>query len=160
MNRLSPHQALAASAGELAALPGETLYQLQQDAADLLALTQAIVERTAHALAVKYAGRAHAMRQAAGRDTGVVHFEDGGVRITADLPERIEWDQRRLAEIVRRLLAHGSDLTAAVDLHYHVPETHYCAWTAPLQQMFAPARIRSLGEPNFRLARLSERSET
>lgn len=41
--------------------------------------------------------------------TGVVHFDDGTVRITADLPKRIEWDQKKLTDIVRRIIASGED---------------------------------------------------
>ena len=105
MNRIPPDQALATPAGELAALASESLFQLKNDAADLLAMAKAIDQHVDRALDLKYADRAHQLRLAAGKDTGVVHFDDGHVRITADLPKKVDWDQKRLAEITRRIAA-------------------------------------------------------
>lgn len=44
MNRISPDEVLTTPAGELAALASESLFQLKNDAADLLAAAKAIVE--------------------------------------------------------------------------------------------------------------------
>ena len=82
MNRISPDEVLTTPAGELAALASESLFQLKNDAADLLAAAKAIVEHVDRALDLKYADHAHQLRLAAGKDTGVVHFDDGHVRIT------------------------------------------------------------------------------
>src|SRR5690606_8814106 len=49
------------------------------------------------AVALKYGDRAHATRQAAGKDTGTVRFDDGAVTVIADLPKRVDWDQDKLA---------------------------------------------------------------
>lgn len=84
MSRPTPDQVLATPAGDLAALQSEVLFQLKNDAADLLSVARAIVEHIDRALDLKYADRAHALRLVAGKDTGVVHFDDGNVRITAD----------------------------------------------------------------------------
>ena len=89
---LTPDQVLAVPAGELAGQSSESLFQLKNEAADLLAATKAIVEHLDRALELKYAERAQALRLAAGKDTGVVHFNDGHVRISADLPKRIDWE--------------------------------------------------------------------
>lgn len=105
MNRISPDEVLTTPAGELAALASESLFQLKNDAADLFAAAKAIVEHVDRALDLKYADRAHQLRLAAGKDTGVVHFDDGHVRITADLPKRVDWDQTRLAEITSHQVA-------------------------------------------------------
>ena len=101
MSRLTPDQVLATPAGELAALQSDALFQLKIDATDLLSAAKAIVEHIDRALELKYADRAQTLRLATGKDTGVVHFDDGHVRITADLAKRVEWDQQRLADIVR-----------------------------------------------------------
>ena len=123
MNRISPDEVLTTPAGELAALASESLFQLKNDAADLLAAAKAIVEHVDRALDLKYADRAHQLRLAAGKDTGVVHFDDGHVRITADLPKKVDWDQTRLAEITRRIAANGDDpsdnrISAVVSLKF------------------------------------------
>ena len=156
MNRLAPDQVLATPVGDLAQLPAETLFQLKNDAAELLTAARAIAEHVDRALELRYADRAHALRLAAGKDTGVVHFDDGGVRITADLPKRVEWDQKRLAEIVRRIAAGGEDPTQYVEVSYRVSETKFNAWPETLKSAFAPARTLKPGKPGFRLALVSE----
>lgn len=156
MSRLTPDQVLATPAGELAALQSEALFQLKNDAADLLSVARAIVEHIDRALELKYADRAHALRLAAGKDTGIVHFDDGHVRVTADLPKRVEWDQRRLAEVVRRIANGGEDPTEYVEISYRVSETKFNAWPESLKSAFAPARTLKTGKPGFRLALMKE----
>lgn len=156
MSRLTPDQVLATPAGDLAALQSDALFQLKNDAADLLSAAKAIVEHIDRALGLKYADRAHALRLAAGKDTGVVHFDDGLVRVTADLPKRIEWDQQRLAEVVRRIANGGEDPAEYVEISYRVSETKFNAWPESLKSAFAPARTLKTGKPGFRLALMKE----
>ena len=156
MSRLTPDQVLPTPAGELAALQSEALFQLKNDAADLLSAAKAIVEHLERALDMKYADRAHALRMAAGKDTGVGPFDGGRVRVTADLPKRVEWDQKRLAEIVRRIAEGGEDPAEYVETAYRVSETKFNAWPESLKSAFAPARTLKTGKPGFRLALLEE----
>ena len=156
MSPLTPDQVLAVPAGELAQQPSEALFQLKNDAADLLAATRAIVEHLDRALELKYAERAQALRLAAGKDTGVVHFDDGHVRISADLPKRVDWDQRVLAVIVDRMTEAGDDPTEYVDIGYRVSETKFNAWPEGIKRAFVPARTLKTGKPSFRLALLEE----
>ncbi len=156
MSRLTPDQVLATPAGELAALQSDALFQLKIDATDLLSAAKAIVEHIDRALELKYADRAQTLRLATGKDTGVVHFDDGHVRITADLAKRVEWDQQRLADIVRRIADSGDDPAEYVDVAYRVSETKFNAWPESLKSAFAPARTLKTGKPGFRLALLEE----
>lgn len=156
MSALAPDQVLAVPAGELAAQPSESLFQLKNDAADLLAATKAIVEHLDRALELKYADQAQALRLAAGKDTGVVHFDDGRVRISADLPKRVDWDQRVLAVIVDRMIEAGDDPTEYVEIGYRVSETKFNAWPEGIKRAFVPARTLKTGKPSFRLALLEE----
>jgi hypothetical protein len=156
MSALTPDQVLAVPAGELAAQPSEALFQLKNDAADLLAATKAIVEHIDRALDLKYAERAQTLRLAAGKDTGVVHFDDGRVRVTADLPKRVEWDQTTLAVIVDRITEAGEDPTEYVEIDYRISETKFNAWPEGIRKSFVAARTLKTGKPSFRLALLSE----
>ena len=156
MNRISPDEVLTTPAGELAALGSESLFQLKNDAADLLAAAKAIVEHVDRALDLKYADRAHQLRLAAGKDTGVVHFDDGHVRITADLPKKVEWDQALLANLEARIAANGDNPREYIDVSYRVSETKFSAWASALREQFIPARTVKVGKPSFRLALLSE----
>ena len=152
MNQLTPHQVLAMPAGDLALQTSESLFQLKNDAADLQALAKAVVDHLDRALDLKYSKQAHAMRLAAGKDTGVVHFEDGHVQVTADLPKKVEWDQKKLADLVRRMTANGDNPAEYVEISYRVSETKFNAWPETLKSAFAPARTLKTGKPDFRLA--------
>ena len=156
MSHLTPDQVLATPAGELAQQSGESLFQLKNDAADLLAAAKAIVEHIDRAVDLKYAQRAHELRLAAGKDTGVVHFDDGQVRITADLPKKVEWDQAKLGDITRRIAANGEDPAEYVEISYRISETKFNAWPETLKSAFAPARTLKTGKPGFRIALIQE----
>lgn len=156
MSHLTPDQVLATPAGELAERSGESLFQLKADAADLLAAAKAIVDHVDRALDLRYAQRAHQLRLVAGKDTGVVHFDDGHVRITADLPKKVEWDQAQLTDITRRIAASGEDPGEYVEISYRISETKFNAWPETLKSAFAPARTLKTGKPGFRLALIQE----
>lgn len=156
MNQLTPHQVLAMPAGDLALQTSESLFQLKNNAADLQALAKAVVDHLDRALDLKYSKQAHALRLAAGKDTGVVHFDDGHVQVTADLPKKVEWDQKKLADLVRRMTANGDNPAEYVEISYRVSETKFNAWPETLKSAFAPARTLKTGKPGFRLALLQE----
>jgi len=114
------------------------------------------LEHIEHAIDVRYAQQAKALRLAQGKDTGVVHFDDGKVRVTADLPKKVEWDQKLLSELVARIAAAGDNPVEFVDTSYRVSETKYQAWQESLRSQFTPARTVKVGKPTYRLALLSE----
>lgn len=153
---MKPDAILATPVGELAACSAEALFELKSGAADLLASAKAVVEHIDYALAVRYAERARLLRTAAGKDTGTVHFDDGGVRVTADLPKKVEWDQARLAALVARIAAAGDNPAEFIETSYRVSETKYQAWQESLRSQFTPARTVKVGKATYRLALLSE----
>jgi len=148
------HHLLATPASDLAAQSSESLFRMKSDAADLLAAAKTVVEHIDRAVDLKYAHRAHQLRMLAGKDTGVVNFDDDQVRITADLPKKIEWDQKQLADIARRIAASGDDRSQYVDITYRISETKFNAWPDSLKSAFVPARTLRTGKPGFRLALL------
>ena len=156
MNPLTPDQILAIPAGDLARQSSDALFQLKSSSAELLAAAKSIVEHVERALDLKYAERAHQLRLAAGKDTGIVHFDDGLVRISADLPKKVDWDQTRLAEISKRIAANGDDPAEYVEISYRVSETKFAAWPESLKSVFAPARTLKTGKSGFRLALIQE----
>lgn len=143
-------------ATELAAFDARSLFQLKTHAADRLATAKAEVDHIEHALNLKYAERAKHLRLVAGKDSGVVHFDDGDVRITADLPKKVEWDQTLLANLEARIAANGDNPREYIDVSYRVSETKFSAWAVALREQFIPARTVKVGKPSFRLALLSE----
>jgi hypothetical protein len=156
MSNLAPDQILATQVSVLAEQSSASLFQLKHDANALLATAKALMEHIEQALNLKYAERAQQLRLAAGKDTGIVHFDDGRVRITADLPKKIEWDQAILADITQRIAANGDDPSEYIEISYRVSEAKFNAWPDSLKSVFVPARTLKTGKPGFRLTLLKE----
>lgn len=152
----STQPVMAMPASQLAELDAKALCHLKSRAAERLLAAKAEVEHLDHALELKYAEPAKRLRLAQGKDSGIVHFDDGDVRITADLPKKVEWDQAQLAALVARITAAGENPAQYVEISYRVSETKFNAWPESLRSQFIPARTLKAGKPAYRLALLSE----
>jgi hypothetical protein len=152
----TPEQVLATPAGTLAQQPAELLFSFKTSAADLLTDAKSLCDHIDQAIDFKWNERARFLRHEVDKDTGVVHFDDGNVRITADLPKKIEWDQTRLAEITRRISESGEDPKQYVEITFRVSETKFNAWPETLKSSFNAARTVKTGKPSYRLALIKE----
>ena len=152
----TPEQVLATPAGTLAQQPAELLFSFKNSAADLLTDAKSLCDHIDQAIDFKWNERARFLRHEVDKDTGIVHFDDGNVRITADLPKKIEWDQTRLAEIVRRISESGDDPKQYVEITFRVSETKFNAWPDTLKSSFNAARTVKTGKPSYRLALIKE----
>ena len=117
------------------------------------------LEHIERALDMRYAQRAKALRLDQGKDTGVVHFDDGEVSVTADLPKKVEWDQATVARLVANIVACGDDPSQYVEISYRISETKFNAWPDSLKKPFSAARTVKVGKPSYRLALLSKGGE-
>lgn len=93
-----------------------------------------------------------AARQEAGKDFGVVHLNDGPLRVTVDVPKRVSWDQSQLAAIARRIAAAGERIEDYLDVEFSVSEARFNNWPTALRKQFEAARTVKHGKPSFRLA--------
>jgi hypothetical protein len=152
----TPEQVLATPAGTLAQQPAELLFSFKNSAADLLTDAKSLCDHIDQAIDFKWNERARFLRHEVDKDSGVVHFDDGNVRITADLPKKIEWDQTRLAEIARRISESGEDPKQYVEITFRVSETKFNAWPDTLKSSFNAARTVKTGKPSYRLALIKE----
>jgi len=152
----TPEQVLATPAGTLAQQPAELLFSFKNSADDLLTDAKSLCDHIDQAIDFKWNERARFLRHEVDKDTGVVHFDDGNVRITADLPKKIEWDQTRLAEITRRISESGEDPKQYVEITFRVSETKFNAWPDTLKSSFNAARTVKTGKPSYRLALIKE----
>lgn len=150
-NHLTLDALMRMQIGEIAALPAQTLAQLQQDADEALRKAKAIVAWLDGALIIKYGDQARAARLEAEKDFGTVRLVDDGVTIVADLPKKVDWDQRELAEMVERIKADGEDPCDYIDVAFKVPERKYGAWPGHIRRAFEPARTVRAGAQSFRL---------
>jgi hypothetical protein len=137
---------------DLLAMPAEHLALLQDDATTALEAAKRTKDWLDGIIAVRYGQRAIALRAEQCRDTGTVRFTDGPVAVVADLPKRVEWDQRHLAAVVARIRTGGDDPTEYVEVTYKVAERSYTAWPDHIRQVFAAARTVRPGKPSFKLS--------
>jgi hypothetical protein len=151
-----PDQVLATPAGELAELASESLFQLKNDAADLLAAAKAIVEHVDRALDLKYADRAHQLRWRPARTPASSISMTATCASPPICPRRSSGTRSKLADITRRIAANGDDPSEYVEISYRISETKFNAWPESLKSAFAPARTLKTGKPGFRLALLQE----
>jgi hypothetical protein len=142
---------LATPVGEIATLPAAQLAILQEEAEAALDAARRQKEHLDRAIAHRFADQADAVRRAEGKDTGTVRLEDGPVTVVADLPKRVEWDQKHLAGLVERIRASGEDPADYVEVTLKVPERRYAAWPPALRETFEPARTVKTGKPSFTL---------
>ena len=137
--------------GEIAALPGDELALLKQDADERLRAAKTLYDWLDGAIALKYGDRAQEVRRSEGKDTGTIRLQDGPVTVVTELPKRVDWDQSTLANLVERIRADGADPAEYVDIAFSVPERKYTAWPKDIRQEFEPARTVRTGKPKFRL---------
>ena len=156
MNLQQINEIICTPISTLAELSSDSLFRLKNDAADQLAMAKALCEQVDRVLEHRYNTQAQQQRLSAGKDTGVVHFDDGDVRISADLPKRVTWDQKKLDEIAKRIAASGEDPGQYIDISYKVSERKYDAWPDNLKSSFAGARTLKTGKPSFRLSLVEE----
>lgn len=140
------------SVAEMTGLPAKDLLQLQFAATKALQKAKDLKDWIDGAIALKYESQAKTLRSQLGKDTGTVHFEEDGIRITSDLPKKPVWDQKQLAEIAGRIAAEGDDPSEYLDISYKVAERKYTAWPENLRTVFAPARTLKTGKATFKLA--------
>ena len=136
---------------EIVALPAAELARLQREAEDALRKAKLTIAWLDGALTQKYAERAKAARADAEKDFGVARFSDGDVTVVADLPKKVEWDQRDLADLVERIKSEGEDPRDYVEVSLKVPERKYGAWPKHIRSLFEPSRTVRAGKETFEL---------
>ena len=119
-------QARRLSVAEITGLSAQDLMQLQSAVAGSLRQARDLKEWIDGAIAFKYDAQAKALHAQLGKDTGTIHFDDQGLRVTSDLPRKPVWDQKKLSEIAERITANGDD----------PPST----WTSPTRSPSASTR--------------------
>jgi len=151
-----PDRLTALSVADLAALPATQLVEIVRNLDELLGWHKQQRAKVDAALDRSYAERIQSVRADAGKDFGTVHIDDGGIRITVDLPKRVSWDQTKLAAIAQRIAAAGEKVEDFIDVDYAVSESRFNNWPPTLREQFASARTVKPGKPTFRLTTTSE----
>ncbi len=147
------------SVSQIAGLPHQSLQELDITLNELMTWAKQARERVNAALEQRYGEQGRAALVDSGRDFGVSHLSDGPLRVTFELPKRVSWDQKRLAEIAERIVTSGEQVQDYMDVDLSVSETRFNNWPPALKEQFAAARTVKPGKASFRLAFVQETSE-
>ena len=151
MSALTLKEAITKPVGHLSRLSAQELFALKHEAARHLTAAKAASSHLDLALNAKYADRAQLLRVQAGKDCGAVTFQDERVKVTAELPKSVDWDQVMLANIAKRIAENGEDPKEFIEASYRVSEAKYNAWSASLRKAFDPARTVNTGKASYKL---------
>lgn len=154
-NRITLDDLRTMPVGEIAALPGDHLALLKDEADEAQRTAKTLCDWLDGAITLKYGDQAQEARRTEGKDTGTIRLQDGAVTVIADMPKKVDWNQSALAAMVERIRTDGADPAEYVDVAFSVPERKYSAWPAHIREAFEPARTVRSGKPKFRLT-LSE----
>ena len=147
-----PDRLTALSVADLAALPATQLAEIVRNLDELLGWHKQQRAKVDAALDRSYAERIQSARADAGKDFGTVHIDDGGIRITVDVPKRVSWDQTKLAAIAQRIAAAGDKVEDYIDIEFSIPESRFNALPPAWRDQFAPARTVKPGKQSFKLS--------
>ena len=139
------------SIGEIADMPPDLLFTLQEAALAETARVKRLRDRLEAGIGQRYGEATEAERATQGKSSGTVRIEDVGVVVIADLPKKVSWDQERLAAMAARIAASGDDPTEYLEIAYRVSERRFGAWPEAMRDGFAAARTETTGKPVFRL---------
>ncbi|MDP1669561.1 hypothetical protein [Phaeovulum sp.] len=139
------------SIGDIAALPPDLLFALQEAALAETTRVKRLRDRLEAGIDQRYGAVTEAERAAQGKTSGTVRIEDAGVVVIADLPKKVSWDQDRLAAMAARIAVSGDDPTEYLEIAYRVSERRFGAWPEAMREGFATARTETTGKPVFRL---------
>ncbi|MBT7443305.1 MAG: hypothetical protein HN790_04990 [Methylococcales bacterium] len=149
-------QANKMSTQEISEFSAKEIMTLQTSAAESLQQAKRINDRIHDALELKYKDLASVSRIHAGKESGSVNFEDGQIQVSADLPKRVTWDQKQLAELSKRIQESGEDPLQYMDIAYKVPERKFTAWPDTIKSAFQDARTLKMGRQSFKLTQGDE----
>lgn len=140
--------------GKVASYSSAKLYSFFLQANDQLAQAKRVKSWLEGAMSIKYSTRIKQLRDDTHKKTGIVHIEDAGIKISHDIPKKIDWDQKKLSEIVENIATMGSDPAEYVDISYKVPEHKFIAWPKSTQAIFFPARTLRASNPSYKLSKI------
>ena len=144
------------SVSQLAALPPEQKREVDKNLDAALDWLKKARTKFDAALEQCYGEQARTALRESGRDFGAAHISDGPLHLKFELPKKISWDQKRLAEIAERIVASGEKVEGYLDIKLSVSESRFMNWPPALQQQFAVARTVDSGKPSFTLSLDSE----
>ncbi len=139
------------SASQLANLPPEQKREIDANLDAAIDWLKKARTKFDAALDQSYGEQGRTALRDSGRDFGNAHINDGPLHIKFEMPKKVSWNQKQLAEIAERIVASGEKVEGYLDVKLAVSESRYTNWPPALQQQFAAARTVEPGKPSFTL---------
>jgi hypothetical protein len=139
------------SVSQLANLPPTQLAEADANLDHLIDWAKKTRTKLDAALDQRFGEQARTALRDSGRDFGTAHISDGPLHIKFEMPKKVSWNQKQLAEIAERIVSSGEKVEGYIDVKLAVSESRYTNWPPALQQQFAAARTVEPGKPSFTL---------
>jgi len=139
------------SVSQLASLPPAQLVEADANLDHLIDWAKKTRTKLDAALDQRFGEQGRTTLRDSGRDFGTAHISDGPLHIKFEMPKKVSWNQKQLAEIAERIVSSGEKVEGYIDVKLAVSESRYTNWPPALQQQFAAARTVEPGKPSFTL---------
>ena len=153
-NRLTLAQLLDTSAEEVAKLPVEQLYLLQDEIIAEADRIKKASARLAQSLGVRYERKAACKRRADKKPTGTVHLSDDGFDVSCDIHKQVEWDQAKLVAAFDAMDV--ADAKHYCKASFSVEERKFTAAPPAIQKVLGAARTVKGAAQKFTLSRIEK----
>lgn len=130
-----PAEIAEMSVNQLAALPHAKLVEATTNLDELLKWAKENRQKLDAAMEMRFGGQGRGALNESGRDFGTVHFNDGPLSVSYDLPKRVSWDQTKLKAIAERIVAAGEPLAEAMT------ETSFVWQSSPTAKSTPPSWV-------------------
>ena len=139
------------SVSQLANLPPAQLAEADANLDHLIDWAKKTRTKLDAALDQRFGEQGRIALRDSGRDFGTAHISDGPLHIKFEMPKKVSWNQKQLAEIAERIVSSGEKVEGYIDVKLAVSESRYTNWPPALQQQFAAACTVEPGKPSFTL---------
>jgi uncharacterized protein (UPF0128 family) len=87
---------------------------------------------------------------------GDVKIIVGNREVKVNVPKKVSWEQKKLAEKRRLIVEAGDNPDVYIDTEYSVSETAYKKWPDDVREFFQDARTVSAGNPSIKIVEEKE----
>lgn len=87
---------------------------------------------------------------------GDVKIIVGNREVKVNVPKKVTWEQKKLAEKRKLIVEAGDNPDVYIDTEYSVSETAYKKWPDDVREFFQDARTVSAGNPSIKIVEEKE----
>ncbi len=139
------------SPNDIADMPPDSLYDLTNELEKASDCIKECQKNLSAGLDIRYAAVARYYRTNECKDAGTVRFMDKDFEIVANLPKKIEWDQKQFDGIVRAIEDIGENPNDYIKITCSVSETKYKMFPKRIRDILKPARTFNVGKPTYKI---------